>query len=590
MPRLQLDGSRHRRDLPRERVEPPQLRARQRHGPRRLVRVHRKPQRLALAAEAHEPHAGRRKRRLAPRRLRKPPLPHDLPAVPREICEPPPRRLRHLAAGRHNEGPVPSRLLRQRGDHLVGHVVEAHTRRRESPRRRADRLRTEPARRVVDAHHLGEPRPFGPEVAHRPVDERVLPRLARLGERLHARDVAVQGRHDPPERAARVHLQRGVEAPARPGRLRGRIAAALVEDVVDAREEEQVQKTLDLPRTLAEVLADPRAAFGRDEARALHVRRRGGEFRDKDVAAVVEHLRLRDVGERVEVEPVRGRAVRLVAREDAARTAPVRPHAERLHGKLGERLAVVEAQFPQIRRLPRPRKLPPPGREVVAAPGLEHLEEARRPGRPEVLPGIVVERAGLFVQHLERLQVIAHRLGRVGVEHEAPVLCGRTLHEDASRLRASLRVHAPGAVRERHAAPAEAPATARREVDAESVPCRRALRRRPLLAPFRGEVARFVRRVALHAVDRDHVEAAEAPFRKRPGLRLQPCLRDGVPHPPVVDPRARLGRFRLPGRLRRRRAQCHASRQNRAQQRASHAPPHPQAHHGPRFLFPVHTP
>ncbi len=618
VPRLQPDGSRHRRDLPGERIEPPEVRTRQRHGQRRRVRVHRKPQRLAFVAEAHEPRAGRRKRRLAPRRLRQRPLPHDLPAVPREVREPPPRRLRHLAAGRHDDGPIPSRLLRQRGDHPVGHVVEAHARRREPPRRRADRLCAEPARRIVDAHHLGVARPFGPEVAHRPVDERVLPRLARLGECLHARDVAVQGRHDPPERVARVHLQRGVEAPPRPGRLRGRVAAAVVEDVVDAREEKLVQEPLDLPWTLAEVLADPGTAFRRDEARPLHVRRRGGELRNEDVAAVVEHLRLRDVGERVEVKPVRGCAVRLVAREDAACAAPVRPHAERLHGELGERFAVVEAQLPQLRRLTRPRKFPPPGREVVAAPGLERLEETRRPGRPEIFPRIVVERARLFVQDLECLQVIAHRLGRIRVEHEAAFLRGRALHEDASRLRTPLRIHAPGAVRERHAASAEAPAAPRRKVDAEPVPRRRALRRRPLCAPFRGEVAWFVRRVALHAVDRNHVEAAETALRECPGLCLQSRLRDGIPHPPVVDPRARLSRFGLPCRLRRRRAQRHAARQNcaqqrtslqnrtqqhapllnraqqhaslldRAQQHAFHAIPRPQAHHGPRFLFLVH--
>ena len=162
-----------------------------------------------------------------------------------------------------------------------------------------------------------------------PQDRKVVVGRPRLEERLAPRDVRVQRAHLAPDRVARIHLQRRVEAPARPDRLYRRVAAAVVEYVVDARKEEPVQERLYLRRALAEMLVDPRTTFGGDELRALHVRGGRGELRNKDIAVVLaEHLGLGDIGERIEVEPVRGSAMRLVSRQVPVLTAPVRPHLE----------------------------------------------------------------------------------------------------------------------------------------------------------------------------------------------------------------------------------------------------------------------
>ncbi len=103
----------------------------------------------------------------------------------------------------------------------------------------------------------------------------------------------------------------------------------MVEHVVDAREEQPVQDLLDLRGALAEMLVDPRARLGGHERRALHMRGGRRELGNEDVAVVpAEHLGLGDVRKGVEVEPVAGGTVRLVAREASVLAAPVGPYAE----------------------------------------------------------------------------------------------------------------------------------------------------------------------------------------------------------------------------------------------------------------------
>ena len=71
----------------------------------------------------------------------------------------------------------------------------------------------------------------------------------------------------------------------------------------------------------------PRAGFGGDEVAALHVRGGRREFGDERTPVGAEKFRLGNVGQRVEVEQVSGRAVRLVARDETVRRATSSPRA-----------------------------------------------------------------------------------------------------------------------------------------------------------------------------------------------------------------------------------------------------------------------
>ena len=191
-----------------------------------------------------------------------------------------------------------------------------------------DCLAIEP-RRIMDVHSLHLAALLRPEAGWIPENGKVVVRLPRLEDRLAAHDVCVERAHLAPYRIARVHLQARIKAPARPDGLHGRIATAMVEDVIHAREEKPVEKLLDLRRPFVEVLVYPRTRFGRNKRCPLDVRRRRGKLRDEDVAGVLaEHLRLRYVGKRVKIEPVARRAMRLVARHVSILAAPVRPHLE----------------------------------------------------------------------------------------------------------------------------------------------------------------------------------------------------------------------------------------------------------------------
>ena len=256
------------------------------------------------------------------------------------------------------------------------------------------------------------------------------------------------------------------------------------------------------------MLVDPGAAFGGDELGSLHVRGGRGELRNKNVAVSFrKHLSFWNVRERVEVEPVRGRAVRLVARGVSVLAAPVGPHLEARELRLVDVLSVLRL------------------RAVVFVAVV--VERARTRGRT-LLPE----------EPLERGDVQLHSLGVERIDHEALSTNSRALHLH-SGTRGMVLVDPRSA---------EAPARAHREVDAETERLRLPRGDVPRADPLRRKQFLPLRAVAVvgsvRAVDGDDVESAEALFGEFPALELESFGINRGSHPPVVDPR-----LHLPSRL-----------------------------------------
>ncbi len=175
------------------------------------------------------------------------------------------RRVRHLPALR-NDDCLPSRTIAplhppvldgHRLKQAIRDIVEPVAAGPQHPRRFAQRALQ---RRLVVHRHVSHA--AAPGIVNRPVEEHVIIRQPIAEHRLAPGDVLVQHRRLAPERIPRVHLRRGVERPARPGRVVGRIDATVIEDVVRAREEQEIQFRLQLLERLAKVLRQPGAALG----------------------------------------------------------------------------------------------------------------------------------------------------------------------------------------------------------------------------------------------------------------------------------------------------------------------------------------
>ena len=124
-----------------------------------------------------------------------------------------------------------------------------------------------------------------------PVDQQISVGFAGLKDRLHARVVRVHRRHVPPDRVARVEFDRRVEIPAGPLGIIRRIAAAVIDEMIDPGEEHLIGFGLHLRERRAEMLAQPGKGFAGSQLSPRNVRRGRCEARDLRVGnAVLSNL------------------------------------------------------------------------------------------------------------------------------------------------------------------------------------------------------------------------------------------------------------------------------------------------------------
>ncbi len=140
-------------------------------------------------------------------------------------------------------------------------------------------------------------------------------------------------------------------------------------------------------------------------------------------AAVPKHLGLRDVGHRVEVEPVRRRAVCLVPRLDAALPAPLGPLRKHVfHDDVRKRFPHIAANAGHAVGVPLPGQRRNLVLDPVAAPRGEGRGQVGRPVRAEVLERVVIHRpgsrdAGCVKRRREPLEIGPHRYRRERIDH-----------------------------------------------------------------------------------------------------------------------------------------------------------------------------
>ena len=182
-------------------------------------------------------------------------------------------------------------------------------------------------------------------IEERGIDQQVVVGLSHLQEALAACGVVHQGRCVAPDAIGRTHVDRGIELPARPLSLLRRVGGAVEEDMVHAREEEEVEVGLHLRERHAEMLGQPGKGLARGERLAHDVGRTRGILQRGQVAQVLsgeagvgaqasdvevaqsEALYLWYVDGSVDVEQVAGRTVALVARSGPVLVGPLRPLA-----------------------------------------------------------------------------------------------------------------------------------------------------------------------------------------------------------------------------------------------------------------------
>ena len=201
------------------------------------------------------------------------------------------------------------------GDEVVGEAVPLKPAGRRFERRAL--------RRRIRAAEVRQPRVAtrGQRFVERVVEQHVVVGRARLQEGLHSRDVAVERAEVVPPGVLGAELDGGVELPAWPGLSHRRVGRAVIEDVVDAGDEEPVDVGADIRERRAEMLAEPRRRFRRDERPSGDVGRGCRPLEALNLGA----LGFRDVGRRVQVQQIGWGAVRLVAHLPPAVVRPLRP-------------------------------------------------------------------------------------------------------------------------------------------------------------------------------------------------------------------------------------------------------------------------
>ena len=457
----------------------------------------------------------------------------------------------------------------------VGNVVEGVALLQEGAGEFADGLVREPLR-VVDGEHFYVAGLVVEEVGEGPVEEDVVVGRAALENGLDAGDVAVEGAEVVPPRVLRMELGGGVEEPAGPGGVLGRVDGPVVENVVDAVGEDAVELGLHEGERLLPVIAEPGGALGGGEGVAGDVGGGGGEADDEglgeilvvvgDVGGVAaeagdgegrgaEDFGFGDVGVGVEVEEVAGGAVGLVADEVSAVVRPLHPGAEVVEVELGEGFAVVAldaaegvggeggeggvAGFGE--------EGGGVGLEVVAVHRAEFLGELRGPVGAVVFEGVVElaadEAAGELVGGeglVEFGEVTAEGGGGVGIEDEAFAAGGGAF----DKLFRGLGDELAGGVEDgllrgvggADPGAAEGPAGAGGHIDAEAEAFRFGADVGEHLDPFRREVVEVAGLGAFRAVNRGDLDAAETGGGELLELAGEVAFVDAAAGPPPAGP------------------------------------------------------
>ena len=267
----------------------------------------------------------------------------------------------------------------------------------------------------------------------RPVEEEVGIGLAALQHALHASDVGGEGGEVAPKATLRAEIHGGVELPAGPRGVGGRVGCAVEEEVIHAAKPEEVGGGFGVGEGGLKVLGEPCEGLGGVQPMPGDVGGGGGELQEGDLFFIhfAEDLGLGDVGIGVAIEEVAGAAVGLIAHEAAVRVRPVAPVVEVVEVQLAERLAVVGADALHGVGVAFARERGKVLAQVVAAPLLELCEEIRRPSRAEILERIVELRArwlGARECFIEAREVAIYRGGGEGIEDIARAAGSRALH------------------------------------------------------------------------------------------------------------------------------------------------------------------
>ena len=213
-------------------------------------------------------------------------------------------------------------------------------------------------------------------VVKREVQQNVVICSPRLQKRLGPRDVFVQRGEVVPPGTATVEFNRRIELPPGPRRRVGRIGRAVIDDVVDASDEEVIDGRADVGKRRPEVFAQPCGRLRRDEPASRDIRRGGRPLEARDFGP----FGLGDIACGVEVEQIRRGPVRLVSHGVSAAAGPRGPLGRKgFEQEIGDRLPIIRER-PNVEvgvaRSEQGRQVLP---EIVAATFLELVEKHRRP-------------------------------------------------------------------------------------------------------------------------------------------------------------------------------------------------------------------
>ena len=389
-------------------------------------------------------------------------------------------------------------------------------------------------------------------VVVRQIHEHVVVGLAPLKERLASLHVLGESGHRRPPIIIGSHIDTGIKPPSGPRLVLGRIAGTMENDVVDTRQEHEVEVGLALGERRAEMLGEPSEGLGRRESLPRHMSGRGSVLEHGDVGVVLlgealvlaksedaevaepKALALGNIHSSIDIEQISWTTMRLVPRDAAVTMRPIRPlRGEVLQEKFAERLTVIAHNATvgiSAERVLLVQYISE-GTQVISPPLLKLVVQARRPVRPIHLIGIIEHRLGerhilIGKRPVEALQVMLHGIA-VEVIYHQPLASRRcTLHLllrlPHERILMLVKDNLLCRILLRHQRTTKRPPRARRHVGFNPQ-CRS-----PLFHilqhthPTGRKIRNVVSFIPLHPIDGRNLHAPNAHLGKLHQVRLQP--------------------------------------------------------------------